>query len=186
LARKSKEQLAAERREASIRRDKALAWLKHVRGLGARVKSLQREIDFQREVMDGVKSVGMGDNVSKGSVYSDAIPDSIARLEDLIKDYCKELVVYVDAQKEAHDAIRRLPQKDQASVVTKRFLIGEENREIAFSLGYTMGEVVALERAGLESVYDFMPQYWRDKEPERERDFNEMFRAYIMESMDYR
>lgn len=185
MARKNKEALIQERRETSERKGKALAWLKHVRGLGARVKSLQREIDFQREMMDGVKAIGYGGKVSKGSVYADAIPDAVARLEDLIRLYCAELPVYVDAQKEAHDILRKLPDKGQASVLTKRFLIGEQTRDIAYSLGYTMGDVVALENAGLDSLYDVMPQSWRDREVPSGRDFEQYRRDYVRETLCY-
>ena len=165
--RKTKEEKLREKTlEQRIRRErqyKALAYLKHVRGLASRVKSLQGEIDHVRETLDGVKSANAGERIRFGSVYADSIPDATVRLEEMICEYCKELVVYIDAQKQAHDLVKRLPDKDQASVLVTRYLIGASLESTSYDLGFSLEDTVVLENAGLEALFDHMPQYWRDK-----------------------
>lgn len=183
MAKGLSEEALAEKAERVRRRDRALLYLKHVRGLRARVKSLEREIDLQREMLDGVKSVSFGERVSGPGVNKDAIPDSISRLHELIKEYCNELPEYVDAHKEAHAIIKKLPHKDRAAVLSQRFLVGRSLFETAADLGYKPGEVNALEGEGLQELHEFLPPEWRLKEAEGGDDFLEMTRDVRVELM---
>lgn len=180
--RRSREDKIAERmregEERRARQYRALAYLKHVRGLGLRARALEKEVTRMREGLDGLKAAANVGRVHNGCSYADAVPDALARLEDAIRAYSEELAHYVEEQRRAHDFLRTLPA-DQSAVLTRRFLLGEHLREVALDAGLSLELATSLESAGLDSLYERMPQFWRDLEVPEEPDFDALRREVI-------
>ena len=145
------------------RMEQAEAWLLHVRGLGRRVRSLQAEIEAQREAMEGVRST-WGDGMPKAPGFdADAIPDAVARLRDLLAAYAGELQGYVEEQHDAHVRLREIEVPELVQALTGYYLLGKSWELCCVEMGYSWNGMMALRRRALLRAYDHMPHWWRDR-----------------------
>ena len=143
------------------RRAQAARWLEHVRGLGARVRAIQSEIDAHRQLAEGVGALRY-DREGHAQPTADAIPDAVARIEEMVADYVAELAGFVEEQREAHEAISRLRRSEYSEALTRRYLIGQSWERICVDMGYSWDGMKTLRYRALSELYDLMPARWRD------------------------
>lgn len=67
--------------------DQASRWLDGVRSIHVRTRTLMREIDAQRSMMDGVKAVSY-DSGGTRCASDDAIPNAIASISRMVARLC--------------------------------------------------------------------------------------------------
>lgn len=144
------------------RADQASRWLEHVMASGAKVRSLQAEIDEQREIAAGVSSPAVDGMPRARAATADALPDAVARIESLIAEYCAELAAYVDEQREAHRALSAMPNAAHAEALKRRYLLCRPWPQVSEEMGYTKDGMMKMRRRALCEAYDVMPANWRD------------------------
>lgn len=142
-----------------LKADEARAWLRHVRDLGMRVRGLQASIDDARSRLlpAGVSYDGAGG----GGCYADAMPDGVAKVQELIADYATELAALIDEQRTARECIAMLADMRRRETLEGFYLRGESFEMIAVSLGYSYESVRLFHRLGLAEVWAYMPSEWR-------------------------
>lgn len=141
--------------------DQARAYLEHVRALSCRTKALSAEVEAQRELADGIKSMGCAGG-GGGGVDPDRIAETVARLQDLISRYCVELSAYVDEQQTAHERINSLTRHEHAQALASYYLLGLTWERVCVDMGYTWDGMMKLRRRAVTEFYDVMPVEWRD------------------------
>ena len=142
-----------------LKADEARAWLRHVRDLGMRVRGLQASIDDARSRLlpAGVSYDGAGG----GGCYADAMPDGVAKVQELVADYATELAALVDEQRRARGCIANLSDMRRRETLEGFYLRGESFEMIAVTLGYSYESVRLFHRLGLAEVWAHMPAEWR-------------------------
>lgn len=143
-------------------RAQAARWLEHVMSLGTRVRALQAEIDAQRELASGVKGMSYDGMPGPKTAYGDALPDAVARIEDMVACYCTELAGYVDEQREAHAALAGMEDEACRSAITRHYLACESWERVCVEMGYTWDGLMKLRRRAMLDAYEVMPIRWRD------------------------
>ena len=142
-----------------MKADEARAWLRHVRDLGMRVRGLQASIDDARSRLlpAGVSYDGAGG----GGCYADAMPDGVAKVQELIADYAAELAALVDEQRRARECIASVSRAVCRETLEGYYIRGESFEMIAVTLGYSYESVRLFHRLGLAEVWGSMPAEWR-------------------------
>ena len=146
---------------ALYKREQARKWLDHVKRLDNTVRTLQDEIDRQRELLDGVESAQTGAMRVSGTKYRSDFSDALDRLQENIRIYCQEVARFADAQKKAHDLISLLPNRLHVDILKRYYLLGQMEREIAADLCYSCDYIGHAKARALEAVYDVMPAEWK-------------------------
>lgn len=144
------------------RRSQAARWLEHVRGLGNRIRTLQSEIEAQRDIAAGVQAVCYDGMPKSPNASADAIPNAVAALQELIADYLTEQAGYVEEQRDAHEALRMIDDAECSECLTRHYLLGDTWEQCCVRMGYTWDGMMSLRRRSLLAAYDFMPTEWRD------------------------
>lgn len=143
------------------RAEVARAYMRHVRDLGIAARRLQGEIDAAREMM--LPGAVRYDATPKSpNAYGDAIPDGVARLQEMIAGYLTELAGYVEEQHEAHEALSRLADERGRTVLTEHYLLGRTWEEVAVHVGYSYPYTKEIARAALAELADCLPPGWRE------------------------
>lgn len=135
------------------------SYMEHVRDLSLSVRRLQAEIESAREMLlPGAASVdGMPGSPTR---YADAIPDGVADMQGLIADYCSELSVCVDEQREAHAALSHLSGEAGRTVLALHYVSGMTWERAAAQVGYSVPWTKEIARGALVELYDFLPPGW--------------------------
>lgn len=142
-----------------VKRICAEAYLNHVRSLAVKIKSLQSEIDSQRALLeDG--AVSYAEKVSK-SGNPKSFEEGVVELQELIEEFVTELAGYVDEQRTAHRAIRKLGKPEHIAALTGYYVQGKTWREVCAKLGYSHDGMMTLRKRAIVEVYDVMPEQWR-------------------------
>lgn len=141
--------------------DQARAYLEHVRSLSCRTQALRAEVEAQRELADGVRAMRYGEG-GAGRAGGDQMAETVARLQDLIADYCAELSAYVSEQRAAHERVRLMERPEHAQAITAHYLLGRTWERVCVDMGYTWDGMMSLRRRAVTAFYDVMPVEWRD------------------------
>lgn len=143
-----------------LKADEARAYLRHVRDLGMRVRGLQASIDDARS-----RLLPAGIAYDKGAggsgCYADAIPDGVAKVQELVADYATELAALVDEQRAARECIAKVGNALWRETLESYYLRGECMELIAVKLDYSYESVRLFHRQGLAEVWAYMPAEWR-------------------------
>lgn len=143
-----------------LKADEARAYLRHVRDLGMRVRGLQASIEDARS-----RLLPAGIAYDKGGggsgCYADAMPDGVAKVQELIADYAAELAALVDEQRRARECIAKVGNAMWRETLEGYYLRGERMELIAVRLGYSYESVKKFHRHGLAEVWAHMPAEWR-------------------------
>lgn len=143
-----------------MKADEARAWLRHVRDLGMRVRGLQASIDDARSRLLPA-GVAYDKNGGGSGCYADAMPDGVAKVQELIADYATELAALVDEQRVARECIAKVGNAMWRETLEGYYLRGECLELIAVNLGYSYESVKKYHRRGLAEVWAYMPSEWR-------------------------
>lgn len=141
--------------------DQARAYLEHVRSLSCRTQALRGEVEAQRELADGVRAMGYGEG-GGGSAGDGRMAETVARLQELVDDYCAELSAYVSEQQEAHERVGLMDRPEHAQAITGYYLLGRTWERVRVDMGYTWEGMMSLRRRAVAAFYDVMPAEWRD------------------------
>lgn len=143
-----------------LRRERARRYLEHVRGLRDKAAALREEIDMQRQAMQpgAISYEGAG---GKGCAYADAIPDGVARINDMAARYAEQMRDYLDQAAEAHEVLHSLGDSKATALLTRRYVLGQTWGEVAGSMGYSLRWVYRIHDEALLEVYEAMPHTWR-------------------------
>lgn len=144
----------------------ALSYAEYIKELSRRKARREEEIAHLRGEL-GLSSSALDVKVST-SPTADTIPDAVIRLQELIADYCTDLVEYTD---EIRRFIACLDQIDntQARALHMRYVRLLEWKQVADEMGYSEQHIYRFRASGLIALYDVMPTCWRNWEaPEAE------------------
>lgn len=143
-----------------LKADEARAYLRHVRDLGMRVRGLQASIDDARS-----RLLPAGIAYDKGGggsgCYADAIPDGVAKVQELVADYATELAALVDEQRAARECIAKVRDHRCREALEGYYIRCETYVDIAVRLHYSTDSVRRYKRMGLAEVWEHMPAEWR-------------------------
>lgn len=139
---------------------KALAYAESV-GEASRRKLMKEEAIERLRGQLELTGAALGVRVSQ-SQGGDALPDGVAKLFDLIRRYCDELVGYADEVQVFNLAIDHL-EPLQAEVLALRYLELLEWKQIADRIGYSEQHTYRVREAALIGLYDHMPEAWRSR-----------------------
>lgn len=143
-----------------MKADEARAYLRHVRDLGMRVRGLQASIDDARSRLLPA-GVAYDKNGGGSGCYPDAIPDGVAKVQELVADYATELAALVDEQRAARECIAKVSDMRRRETLEGFYLRGESFEMIAVKLDYSYESVRLFHRLGLAEVWAYMPAEWR-------------------------
>lgn len=143
-----------------LKADEARAYLRHVRDLGMRVRGLQASIDDARSRLLPA-GIAYDKGGGGGGCYADAIPDGVAKVQELVADYATELAGLVDEQRAARECIAKVRDMRRRETLEGFYLRGESFEMIAVKLDYSYESVRLFHRLGLAEVWAYMPAEWR-------------------------
>lgn len=137
----------------------AAAWLEHVAGLKRRAAVARESVEQARALMlpQGIAYDGGGG----GGCYADAIPDGVARVQELVARYAEEVAVLVDEEARAADAVSRMPTELYRDVLRMHYLCGMPWADVAEACGYCLRSVMEFRRAALAELWPLVPLGWR-------------------------
>lgn len=147
------------------RADRARDYLEHVRGLSRSLESRQQEIEALRSKMlpQGIVYSGMP---GSPNAYGDAIPDGIARLQELIASYCDELAACIEEVERAHRLVESLPTNEQRDILRMKYLLGYSWERVAVNVGYSRRTTIRRANRALCELFYTLPREWRLEIPE--------------------
>ena len=137
----------------------ASEYLEHVRSLGVRIEALRDEIEHQRALL-GPLSARVAERVS-GTRRTDRFEEGAIRLEELIREYCTDLVGYVEEYHKAHEVRASLPSGVQVAVLTGRYLEDKQWDRVALDTNYSVKSVYNIRREALAALWDRLPIEWK-------------------------
>lgn len=141
--------------------DQASRWLDGVRSIHVRTRTLMREIDAQRSMMDGIKAVSY-DSSGTRCASDDAIPNAIASMSRMVSKLCAEVDSLVAEQAAAHDVLSRLDDQEMCEILTMYYINGETWESIRTAMCCSYASIMRKRNAALVSVYDAMDPEMRD------------------------
>ncbi|MBQ0161431.1 MAG: hypothetical protein KBT28_12520 [Bacteroidales bacterium] len=147
----------------------AARYAEHVRGVKLRCDALDFDVQSMRESLTGVKGVTYSGTPLGHGAYGDAIPDGVAKLEQMIVESTTALVEWLDVKREACECFSRLDSKSYA-LLTYYYANALTWSDTANLLGYKSKEHVQreLKPLALIALYDVMPEEWRRNFPNAE------------------
>ncbi|MDM8289302.1 hypothetical protein QUW41_08290 [Slackia piriformis] len=143
--------------------DQAKGWLAEVRGSCLRANTAKALLEDARGRADGLKAAGFGPVRSSRS--DGAIAAALARLHDAADAYAEALEGFLGVQREAYEALSRMPDARESECLTLYYLLGRDWSGVAKAMSYSMDSVMQFRRKGLASAYDVMPHRFRDPLP---------------------
>lgn len=143
-----------------FRAERSRAYMEHVRDACMAVRRLRMEIDAARELMlPG--GVSYDSQPTSPNAYGDAIPDGVARLDDMVREFATEQAEFVGVQREAHEALSRIADERGRCALTFHYLLGMTWEETATKMSYSEQHAKLIARAALVELYDHLPTAWR-------------------------
>lgn len=124
------------------------------------LRLIQDEIDTLKSKMV-LGGSGSGDKV-RTSPSKDAIPNGVAKIQELTEDLETARVEYADnyrAFRKAVDQIDPIPK----SALVYHYLLLRNWRQIADKMGYTYDGIMVVRKRGLIQLYDYIPIGYRDE-----------------------
>lgn len=141
----------------------AAAYLKGVRQSSLDVRRLQDEIDVQRSLLPS------GMDVSRAKVRTSPQPDALElaaiRVIEMVEQYVTELAGYVEMQRDAHDAVRRMGDARHRAVLTLYYIDGHSWETVGEKLGYSVDWCKELRAQALPLFWDVMPRHGKTMVP---------------------
>lgn len=144
------------------KRSQARAYLKRVGKLGIKCKAIKAEIDYQRDLVGGLRGIDYTQSYTKTSCAGDdPTVNAVVRLQELIRDYCAELASYTAEVAVAHECLGRMGSVG-ADVLRLHYLCGHSWEEVGARVEYAPDYARGVARSALVEFYKFMPHAERD------------------------
>ena len=149
---------------AEWKAEQAAKWLRHIRELKHTIARIEDEIEVQRSLMlPG--GIDYQRPVVSASPSADAIPNAVARLDEMVGEYMTELAGYVDEVGDARRCVSMLSDGRHRNVVTYYYLLGYPWIVVGDKMGYAPDWCRQLRDDALPLVYDVMPREWKQPIP---------------------
>lgn len=144
------------------KRAQAARWLEHVRRLGGKCRALQAQIEEERSIATGLQGIDYSAVSFAATPTADAIPNAVAKIQDLVRAYCEELSSCASERKEAHDALNAMDDELCAEALRRHYLASQPWEQCCVEMGYSYDGMMSLRKRALSAAYDRMPHRWRD------------------------
>lgn len=132
-------------------------YLRHIADIDAHMRSLEEEMSWLREHMEGVRSPRLGP-AGKGP-STDRMASAVARLEALEAEWAELATGYAREITEAMEICdQRIPERRMVWMAWAR---GMTWSEVARREGYSLRRVHDLYPRGVEQIYCLMPEEFR-------------------------
>ncbi len=140
-------------------------YLSRVRSCIHTIRMIESEIAELDESIDGIKGIDYAAERSQGQASDDAMVNRIARIESLREEYQAELDANLQAQADAHRALKHVRQPWRA-VLTYRYLEGMTWADVAIASGFSEDHCKRdLHDNGLIELFPYIPHEY-DEFPE--------------------
>lgn len=139
----------------------------HIRSLKRKVDALEADVQEQRDSLTGLKAVIYSDMPRSPNAYGDAIPDGIAKLQELIVECVAQIAEWADEQITFRRAIEHM-MGAHYTIMLDYYVKGMTWSAVADDIGYTERRVMDLRRDALLELYGTMPEEWRRNIPNAE------------------
>lgn len=143
-------------------------YLSRVRSCIHTIRMIESEIAELDESIDGLKGIDPSAGRSRGQASDDAMVNRIARIESLREEYQAELDANLQAQADAHRALKHVRQPWRA-VLTYRYLEGMTWADVAAALKGSDGEPYNIDHVrkdmhdnGLIELFPYIPHEYDD------------------------
>lgn len=144
--------------EETLKIDSAELYLKHVRSLTLQIRSKRDQIEQQKSLLEPM-GISYGEKIAT-SGSGDSLQTGVLELNDLIKEFCTDLVGYVEEYRRASNVIGCLSKPEYRAALVAYYLIGKTWEVICVELGYSWSGLMKLRKQALIEVYDYMPCTW--------------------------
>ena len=139
----------------------AEAWLDHVVQLKSRCDTLRDIIEHYRSLAEGVNAIQY-DGMPRAASDGQAIPNAVARIQELTCEFDIELAEYVEEQNDAKTRLMKMPDGDCARCLVLRYVLGYRWSDVVAKMGGTLDGMMKRHRRALALAYDVMPLEYRD------------------------
>lgn len=140
----------------------AAEYLNAVRRSCLDVKRLQDEIEMQRSLlppgMDTAERV-------KSSPSPDKLELAALRIIEMVEQYTTELMEWVEMQRDAHEAVRKLEDARYRAVLTLYYLDGHSWETVGDRIGYEWNYCRELRTQALPLFWEAMPRHAKTNVP---------------------
>lgn len=133
----------------------AAEYLNRVRRSCIDIKRLQDEVETQRSLLMPGTDYGMK---VQSSVHHDRMEQAAIRIMEMEEQYTSELFEWIDLQREAHDAVKKMADSRHRAVLTLYYLDGHSWETVADRIGYEWNYCRELRTQALPLFWDVMPK----------------------------
>lgn len=148
-----------------FKRYAAEMYAEHVRQMKLKSDALEFDVNSMRESLTGVRGMTYTGMPTSPNSYGDAIPDGVAKLEDMISESITALTEWLDVKRTACECFSTLDANSYA-LLTYHYANALTWSETAERMGYSYEHVIRrLKPAALRGLYDAMPEEWRRNFP---------------------
>lgn len=133
----------------------AAEYLNRVRRSCIDIKRLQDEVETQRSLLMPGTDYGMK---VQSSTHHDRMEQSAIRIMEMEEQYTSELFEWIDLQREAHEAIRKMADSRHRAVLTLYYLDGHSWETVGDRIGYEWNYCRELRTQALPLFWEVMPK----------------------------
>lgn len=133
----------------------AADYLNRVRRSCIDIKRLQDEIETQRSLL--LPGTNFGERI-RSTPQPDRMEQAVGRIMEMEEQYTSELFEWIDLQREAHDAVRKMADSRHRAVLTLYYLDGHSWETVGDRIGYDWNYCRELRTQALPLFWDVMPK----------------------------
>ena len=145
--------------------EQAHGYLEEIRRAGESCAGISELVDDARSRASGLSGVDYAAPRTSSARGPDAIPDAVARIQEMAAAYVAELCAYEEARHEANASMLTMGDASSAKVLRLRYLCGWSWERICSETGYSWDGMMSLRRRALAEFWDVMPRGARDPVP---------------------
>lgn len=133
----------------------AAEYLNRVRRSCLDVKRLQDEVETQHSLLMPGTDYGMK---VQSSPHHDRMEQAAIRIMEMEEQYTSELFEWIDLQREAHEAVRKMADSRHRAVLTLYYLDGHSWETVGDRIGYEWNYCRELRTQALPLFWEVMPK----------------------------
>lgn len=137
----------------------AKAYMEHIGKIDWAIRRQKDEIERERELLDGVRSITNTDRVFT-TRKTDQMADGIAMLIEMIAEFSGNLAYYVEEKRQAEECLGSLDPIHR-TILSLRYIHGEKWVRIGMKTQYSVRYVYQLHNDALKELYRVLPSEWK-------------------------
>lgn len=145
--------------------EQARAYLQRIRRAGIECERLQAKIADEYAKAEGISGIDYSSDRIAKSANPDAIPNAVARIADLIREYTADLAGYEDERHQAYETLMSMPKRNEGAALTFHYVLGYDWPTVCEKMEYTKDGMDSLAKRALAHYWDYMPRIERDTLP---------------------